>query len=551
MSTAERQEPTTERRTRNAERQTCRALAALLIVSAAVLHIAFLARGCVLDLSPDEAHYWLWSQNLDWSYYSKGPLVAYLIRLGTELAGGLSLSLTGNAMLAVRLPAVVCSSLLLVSLYLLTTLVFRRERLALGVVALALTLPPVAVGASLMTIDAPYTCFWGWALVAGYYACIRRAAWAWPVAGILVGLGILAKYTMVVWLPSAGLFLLFDRERRQLLLRPGFWVMTGCAALCCLPILIWNAQHDWVTVRHVFMQAGVEGTKGLKLLGPLRYVGTQFALLLGYWFAVWAIAMVVYRPWKQADEGVRYLWWMSAPMFGMFLAFSLRTNGGEPNWPVTAYLSGLVLAAAWLAQQLQNSTGRWRLASYACLGSACAAGIGLTLLVHFATEAQPLLAFLSGPPTEQRPLPLRRFDPTCRLRGWRHLAAEVDRLRRDVAAEDGEEPLLAGNAWTLPGELSFYCEGHPTVYSLGLGLGDRWSQFDLWHPNPVLDPASFRGKTFILVGTPSDALNEAFPGGVSSILPVIYSEKGQPITVWQILVCRGYNGVRIPDRLRN
>src|SRR5438034_9753299 len=116
-----------------------RALAALLIVGAAVLHVVYLATNCPLDLAPDEAHYWDWSRHLDWSYYSKGPLVAYLIRAGCELAGAWSQRLTANEMLAVRLPAVLCGSLLLVSLYVLTTQVFRREALALGVVALALT----------------------------------------------------------------------------------------------------------------------------------------------------------------------------------------------------------------------------------------------------------------------------------------------------------------------------------------------------------------------------------------------------------------------------
>ena len=45
---------------------------------------------------------------------------------------------------------------------------------------------------------------------------------------------------------------------------------------------------------------------------------------------------------------IRYLWCMSVPMFAVFLIFSLRTHG-EPNWPVTAYLSGLVLTAQWLS----------------------------------------------------------------------------------------------------------------------------------------------------------------------------------------------------------
>src|SRR4051794_33101117 len=119
----------------------CRLLAALLILGAAVCHLIYLGSNCPLDLAPDEAHYWDWSRHLDWSYYSKGPLVAYLIRAGCALAGSWSEHHTGNLMFAVRLPAVLCGSLLLVSVYLLTVQVFGRECLALAVVGAALTLP--------------------------------------------------------------------------------------------------------------------------------------------------------------------------------------------------------------------------------------------------------------------------------------------------------------------------------------------------------------------------------------------------------------------------
>ena len=189
--------------------------------------IVYLAYYCPLDLAPDEAHYWDWSRHLDWSYYSKGPLVAYLIRISCALAGGWSEHLTASQMLAVRLPAVVCGGLLLVSLYVLTVQVFARERLALAVVAIALTVPVVQAGASLMTIDAPYTCLWGWALVLGYQAIFRQSRWSWPLLGLVIGLGILAKYTMVLWIPAAGLFLLTSTDHRKLLLRPGFWIMTA------------------------------------------------------------------------------------------------------------------------------------------------------------------------------------------------------------------------------------------------------------------------------------------------------------------------------------
>src|SRR5579875_3271650 len=127
----------------------CRVLAACLILGSAALHLFYLAHHCPLDLAPDEAHYWDWSRHLDWSYYSKGPLIAYLIRGGCELAGAWSEQHTGSLAFAIRLPAVVCGSLLLVSLYVLTVQVYRREGLALAVVALALTLPLIAVGSSI------------------------------------------------------------------------------------------------------------------------------------------------------------------------------------------------------------------------------------------------------------------------------------------------------------------------------------------------------------------------------------------------------------------
>src|SRR3954471_6931684 len=167
----------------------CRMTLAALLLLDVVGHVRYLNHDCPIDLAGDEAQYWDWSRNLDWSYYSKGPLVAYLIRAGCDLAGPLSCRLTGTEALAVRLPAVLCGSLLLLSLYILTAQVWRREGLALLVVAVALTLPVIAAGSTLMTIDAPYTCCWGWALVLGYRAVFRGGGWAWPALGLVVGLG--------------------------------------------------------------------------------------------------------------------------------------------------------------------------------------------------------------------------------------------------------------------------------------------------------------------------------------------------------------------------
>jgi 4-amino-4-deoxy-L-arabinose transferase-like glycosyltransferase len=526
-----------------------RLLAACLILATALAHLVYLASPGALDLASDEAHYWDWSRHLDWSYYSKGPLVAWLIWAGCKAAGGWAQLHTGSLAFAVRLPAVLCGSLLLASLYVLTVQVFRRERLALAVVALALTLPLIAVGSSIMTIDAPYTCLWGWALVVGHRAIFRGSAWAWPVLGVLVGLGILAKYTMVLWLPFAGLFLLTSPDYRRLLVSPGFCVMTATAALCCLPILVWNWRHDWVTVRHVLGLSGMAEQRakmGLDWLGPLTYLAGQVGLLLVFWFVVWAAALVAYRPWGEREPGVRYLWWMSAPMFAVFLVLSPKTGGGEVNWPVTAYLSGLVLASSWLGEQLQSPRPWFRRWSLVNLGLCSLAGVAVTLVMHHSTWLYPLLEPLAR--DSSNPYPLRRLDPTCRLRGWHVLGAEVDRVRRRVLDEEGCEPVLAGCTWNMPGELGVYCAGQPLAYSLGAALGERQSQYDLWRPNPVADGGEFQGRTFLVVNL-TEALRGAFER-IEEPVVVTYREHGQSISGWTIHVCHGFRGNLVPPARR-
>jgi 4-amino-4-deoxy-L-arabinose transferase-like glycosyltransferase len=527
----------------------CRQVAALLIVGSALLRLVFLAWHCPLDLAPDEAHYWDWSRHLDWSYYSKGPGVAWLIRLSCELFGSWSVALTGDEMLAVRLPAVVCGGLLLTSLYVLTIQVSGRERIALLVVAIALTTPALAAGSTLMTIDSPYCCCWGWALVFGYRAVFRGSAAAWWAAGVLVGLGILFKYTMVLWLPSLGLFLLATPGQRHLLWSRGPWILTALAGLAVVPILVWNANHDWVTFRHVSGLAGLrEDEPHIHWLGPLVLVVVQCGLWMVFWFIVWARAMLAHAPWKASPAPLRYLWWMSAPMFGVFFVFGFKTGGGEPNWPITAYISGLVLGVLWMVDELHVATGWYRRWALGGLAGASAAGILLTVFVHEAAWIDPLLVPLAGPATSEQPFPLRRLDPTLRLRGWRTLAAEVDRIRAKLR-ERNIEPVVATTSWSLSGLVGFYCADHPTAYSLGLALGDRRSQCDFWRPNPVSDCAQFVGRTLVVVA-PAGLDPRPWCDRFESY-PVNCSENGQPTAAWVVVVCYNYRGFSADAAARN
>jgi hypothetical protein len=231
-------------------------------------------------------------------------------------------------------------------------------------------------------------------------------------------------------------------------------------------------------------------------------------------------------------------------MFVVFLAFSVKTGGGEINWPVTAYLSGLVLTAYWLTHQLQSPVAWYRRMTYATLTLTCAVGLTLTVFMHRTEYLYPLLAQLTGEPTSRNALPLRKVDPSCRLRGWHYLGEEVDRLREQVRVQEGVEPNLAGGLWNLPGELGFYCQGHPQAYSIGLALGDRHSQYDLWH-NPLDDAGSFTGRTFIVVGGNGRVLAKAFDR-VEVANRFQFRVGPYPVAEWFVHVCHGFKGFPPP-----
>jgi hypothetical protein len=158
---------------------------------------------------------------------------------------------------------------------------------------------------------------------------------------------------------------------------------------------------------------------------------------------------------------------------------------------------------------------------------------------------RPVLAAVSGPVTERDPTPIRKYDPTARLRGWRTLAREVDAIRSRVHDETGAEPLIAGTVWNVPGVLGAYCTGHPETYSFGIAMADRHSQYDIWHPNPIADRNEFLGRTFIFVGDglpPDCGVFER----ISQPTIVVHREEGAPVAVWWVWVGYGFRG--FPDK---
>ena len=511
-------------------------------LGATVFRIIYLLWFCPYDLAQDEAHYWDWSRNLDWSYYSKGPLVAWLIALSDFLTRSWLPLVGGDPAFGVRLFAPISGGAFLLGLFTFTRQTCHDGRGALIAMLAAMTVPPIAVAGLLMTIDAPFTCLWVWALVFAHRAVGSNRLADWITLGAIVGLGILAKYTMVLFIPSLALAMLMDNTWRKQLLRPAPWIGIGATVLLCMPIVAWNINNDFVTFRHVGNLAGVDRPAGgIRWMGPLQFLGGQLALLMGFWLLAWLAALIALRPWRQNDSSVRLAWWLSAPTFMVFGLFSFKTGGGEINWPVTAYLAGVPLVLVWF----NGLKGQFSVVATRSAIAMLALGTILVFFLHASPVVQPLLARLAGPPTESNPTPLRRLDPTCRLMGWKQLANYVDFIR-----VSDPSLVVAVHRWSSVGLLGFYCQGRPRVESLGAALGDRHSQYDLW-PHPVAQPDKYRGRDFIIVDAPSEALIGAFDKVETPIIVTATSPGGFPVARWSVVVARGFRGfdpAKLPPR---
>ncbi|MEM0969801.1 MAG: glycosyltransferase family 39 protein, partial [Verrucomicrobiota bacterium] len=210
----------------------------LLLLGLTVLRLLL---GAFTELSPDEAYYLLWAERLDWSYYSKGPGVAVALWITTGLFG--------ETEFGVRCLSPVLGFGTSVLMYLLGKRTVGRDAALWAVVIFNLT-PIFNAWSILLTIDPLMMFFWSASLLCSWMALERswNREWGWWAAtGLCLALGFLCKYTIIVVFVTILLHLGLSRRRRVHLKRPGFYLMTGILLLGSLPILIWNAQHGWIT----------------------------------------------------------------------------------------------------------------------------------------------------------------------------------------------------------------------------------------------------------------------------------------------------------------
>jgi 4-amino-4-deoxy-L-arabinose transferase-like glycosyltransferase len=468
------------------------------LVGGLIVLKAWLIQAAGFDLHYEEAQYWTWSQHLDWSYYSKGPLTAWVIALCTALFG--------DGEWQVRLGAWLAHGAFLALAYAFARDVWQDRRAGWWAVVLLLTTPLYFTLGLAMTTDVLLFVFWTWALWAAYRAIYRGRPRAWYELGAAVGLGALAKLSIGLLPFFVGLTVLFSPTQRRHLKAPQLWGGVLIMAAIMSPMVWWNAQHHWVMLHHEM--GHIEATTW-SLIRALRFTAGQALILSPVVVAV--AATVLYRPPRQPP--LRLLWVVSLACVAFFIVKSVSAKV-QINWPAPAYI-GLFILFAGHAARLTG--GRRRL-----LLAGVASSLVLLVMAYF-----PAAIGLAG-----------NRDPFKDTKLWQDPIHELSRT-----AAPYHPAFVVTDSYKLSSELAFYWPGRPPAYVTG-SRGRRFNQFDLW---PSINREA--GRTGLYVATnPSlpAVLGRAF-AACTALTPVpARAADGSVVRTLYGYVCTDYRPIPWP-----
>ena len=205
-------------------------LIALLVAITAVRIIALAVSNA--ELFFDEAQYWAWGQEPAFGYYTKPPLIAWII--------GATTSLCGDTPFCVRLPSPLMHFATSLAIYALATKLHSR-RVAFWAALIYALMPGTSISATLMSTDVPLLLFWAIGLLAIVHHVERPSLPAGVALGVAVGLGLNAKYAMVYLPLCYAVYAVVSPQARATLKHPGTWAALAIALLLIAPNLIWNA----------------------------------------------------------------------------------------------------------------------------------------------------------------------------------------------------------------------------------------------------------------------------------------------------------------------
>jgi 4-amino-4-deoxy-L-arabinose transferase-like glycosyltransferase len=493
-----------------------------IVIALAVIALLTALRAIYLqhtfvDLTPDEAQYWLWSKYPDWSYYSKGPLVAWLISGSTHIFGDTILGVKFFALMGMAILSFLCF---------LLARSWKGDKAGFYALALVNATPLLGVGGLLMVPDMPVAVLWVTALFVLHTRAEIFSGWKrFVIIGFLIGIAGLAKYTAGLFYPLVGLYFLVNKKRRVWLIRPHIYVSGIISLLCLAPIFIWNKMHDFVGFKHVLGQVGGEANS--QWVDTINnFLGGQAAVTGGLIF-IFLVCYWVMSSRSDREEKGKIFWWFSAPLFAFFCikAFGAKV---QPNWPVLSILVGFIGLSGWLTMR-EKSTQRLFIAALTLSAILTVAGHDTQLLRYAGVNISA------------------KKDPLKPALGWHGLGEQITQRMKTLPSDTA----ILTTRYQTASALAFYVkdknDNRPEVLYVNPGYR-RQNQFDYWPWPKDMENTLYINEADLVEDVVRDGFSRcAFVERIQSTRPNPSGGEELVLKEVSLYICSGYKGM---DRLK-
>lgn len=395
------------------------------------------------ELGNDEVYYRIFGLYPSLSYFDHPPLVGWLVWLTTA----------GNTLASefwVRLSPILMGAINTLLIYRLATRIGHGNLRSGWIAALLYTgsiYCSLIVGTFIMP-DTPLALFWLLGLtlfvdlLIDNHPITKKQHLKMLLMGAVVGLAMLGKYSGGYLWVGTGLYILL--YNRKWLKSWSLYVAPLVTLLCFSPVLLWNAQHDWISF--TFHSGRVTGGGSIEWL----YLGREFLGGILYNnpinFVVIICAIIAFLRGNAYVSKPQFRWTIifSVPMIALFLGISF-TRETLPHWAAPGYFALMVLAAQWLSTKRRGT----RVAMISALLTGVVGCLGVVVI---------RTGIIPTAPKNQQTTELGRGDIALDMTGWRELGCQfralVDKDRRIGLV--GDRPYLVSDRWDEAAHLDTY-----------------------------------------------------------------------------------------------
>ncbi len=308
-----------------------------LAIVAFALHVGFSGR---FGYFRDELYYAACGQHLAWGYVDHAPLAPLLARV--------SRAFLGDSLLALRfLPALAAAAKVILSGWMAREL--SGGKYAHFLAAFCVLLAPIYLTFdSFFSMNAFEPVFWMACAAIVLRILNGGNPKLWILCGLIAGLGILNKHSMLFFCSGIAVGLLAASVRKHFR-QPWIWLGVGIVFLCFLPNLLWEIHYGWPTLA---LFHAVMGTKYVTV-SPWEYIWQQTLLTHPLATPIW-IAGLYFLLRDPLGKKYAVLAWAYFTVLAEMLILH-----GKIYYLAPAYIMLLAAGSVWIELRLVPRVGAW------------------------------------------------------------------------------------------------------------------------------------------------------------------------------------------------